>query len=150
MPKSSKFCIFCSIRFCWNRMRYGLITYQPINGETLDFHVNVNNGDIKCPIGKSIFAINFPCYRCKCWHWTSKVSPYIIWYILVQRAGEIWTKWYGPKYTKTVWVFWQKHEFLKPFLTKRWRHFARCLLAETSLLNGKLLILRLLFSVVQK
>ena len=35
-------------------------TYQIMYGETLDSHVSVSNGNIKCPIGKSIFAVNLP------------------------------------------------------------------------------------------
>ena len=31
-----------------------------IDGETLDFNVSVSNGNIKCPTGKSIFAVNLP------------------------------------------------------------------------------------------
>ena len=36
-----------------------------------------------------------------------KVSPYIIWKVFWPHAGEIWTKSYGPNYTK-FWDFWQK------------------------------------------
>ena len=36
-----------------------------------------------------------------------KVSPYIIWKVIGTHAGEIWTKSYGPNYTK-FWTFWQK------------------------------------------
>ena len=37
----------------------------------------------------------------------SKVAPYIIWKVFGPHAGEIWTKSYGPNYTK-FWAFWQK------------------------------------------
>ena len=64
------------------------------------------------------FAIKtFLCYRCKYWHWNSKVSPYIIWYVLGSHASEIWTKSYCLKCTK-FWVFWQKIEAFKTIYDK--------------------------------
>ena len=36
------------------------ITYQILHGQILDFHISVSNGNMKCPIGKSIFAVNLP------------------------------------------------------------------------------------------
>ena len=36
-------------------------TYQIMLGETFDFqYVSISNAIIKCPIGKSIFAVNLP------------------------------------------------------------------------------------------
>ena len=32
---------------------------QIMYGETLDFNVSVSNANIKCPVGNSIFAVNF-------------------------------------------------------------------------------------------
>ena len=49
----------------------------------------------------------------------------------MQNAGEIWTKSYGPKFTKFR-AFWQKTwVFKKSFLTKRQRHFSDVCVAET-------------------
>ena len=71
--------------------------------------------------------LNSTCYHCKCWHWKSRISHYVIWYVFVfgPHAGEIWIKSFGPKCTE-FWVFWQKTRILKLFLTKRWRHVTRC------------------------
>ena len=35
-------------------------TYQIMPGETLDLQCQHQHGNIKCPIGKSIFALNLP------------------------------------------------------------------------------------------
>ena len=46
-------------------------------------------------------------YHRWCWHWKSKFSPYIIWWVFGPNAGEIWKKSYGLSYSK-FWAFWQK------------------------------------------
>ena len=98
-------------------------TYKIMYGEILDFRCQRQyNGNINCPVEKSNFcrkfAIkNFPCYRSKCLHWKSEVSPHIICYVLGPHAGEIWTTSYCPKNTR-FWAFWQKIEFLKTIFNK--------------------------------
>ena len=81
-------------------------------------NVSVSNGNIKCPIGKSILTANLQKHfgTCKCWHRKSKVSPYIIWYVFGPLAGEVLPKSYSPKCTK-FWVFWQKTDFKKTNFT---------------------------------
>ena len=61
--------------------------------------------------------------------------------MFVPYASEIWTKFYDPNYTN-FWAFWQNPGFLKPFSTKRWRHFWRrfcswnnCLILSYSFLD---------------
>ena len=94
--------------------------------------------------GKCTAKLDFPIGYfmlpyCWCWHWKSKVSPYIIWYVFGPHAGEIWTKSYGPKYTK-FWAFWPKivHHFDKA-LIPFWKTF----LWLIQLFYAKLLIQRL-------
>ena len=35
-------------------------TYQITYGEILDFQCGISNGNMKCPIEKSVFAVNLP------------------------------------------------------------------------------------------
>ena len=70
LSKSSKFCVeFGPYDFVQILPACGRNTYQRMYGETLDFqhlsNVSISNGNIKYPIGKSIFAVNLP----------SKLSP---------------------------------------------------------------------------
>ena len=97
----------------------------------------------------SFFWATFPCYRYKCWHWKSRVSPYIIWSVPGPHAGEILCKPYCPKCTK-FWAFWQKSSFLKPFSTKALTPFWKTFLSLKQVFNGKLLIFRLLSFGVPK
>ena len=93
--------------------------------------VSVSSGYQQYPIGKSIFAIHLPLklFRatvaiCKCWHWKSEASPYMIWYVFGLHAAEIWTKSYSLKCTK--FKLWEKNRVvLKPILTKHCHHFVR-------------------------
>ena len=119
-------------------------------------NVNVSNGDIKYPIGKiklcSKFAIKILlCYRCKCWHWKSKVSSYIIWYVFGLYAGKIWIKLYvvWAKNVKSLQLF-DRNEIKKKYF---WQS-ATAILQDVSemkrLFNSKLLIFRILsFSVAK-
>ena len=111
---------------------------------------STSNSNKKKVRSETQFAIKtFPCYRCKCWYRKSKVSPFIIWYVLGPHAGEIWTKTYCPKCTK-FWAFDKKNwVFLNHFRRKGWCHFKTFLLLK-QVLNGKVLILRLLPSAFQK
>ena len=109
------------------------------------FNVSVSNGDIKHPIGKSIFSsYTFPSNRYKCWHWRSKVSPYNILYVFWQHTGEIWTKSYCPKYSK-FWAFWQKTDFLKTPFDKSLTPFCKTFVPLKQLFNGGLLFFWILF-----
>ena len=62
--KAQNFVYFVGLsnNFVQNLPACGPNTYQIMYGETLDFqrNVGVSNGNIKCPIGKSFCAINFP------------------------------------------------------------------------------------------
>ena len=59
LSKSTKFCMVQTIRFCSNSTSMWS-KYHIIYGESLDFQCQHHNANIKCPIGKSIFAINLP------------------------------------------------------------------------------------------
>ena len=110
---------------------------------------------------KMIFTVNLPlkffmCYRCKCWHWNCKVSPYIIWYTFGPNAGEIWTNMYAPKCTKILSLFDKNPDFLKPFSTNRRRHFTRrfyissnCLMANYWLSDYHLSVFKKLWNQVK-
>ena len=95
----------------------------------------------KCT-AKIDFSIGYLCWAlpyCWCWHWKSEVSPHIVWWVFGPHAGEIWTKAYGPKYTK-FWAFWQKmvHHFWQS-VDSIWKTF----LWRIQLFDAKLLIQRL-------
>ena len=71
-----------------------------VYGESLAFqyqHQLVSDWKInscsKCAI-KPLQSLQ--CYRFECWYWKSKVFPSIIW------TCEVWTKSYGPKYSKVL------------------------------------------------
>ena len=94
--------------------------YLPLMyGETLDFQCQHQSWQHKMHDQKinfwSKFAINIlSCYRCKRWHWKFEVSTH---YLI-----RIWTTcWWNlnqivwPKMYKIL-IFWQKIEFLKPFI----------------------------------
>ena len=85
----------------------------------MNFNVSISNGKIKCPIGKSFFAVNL---ALKLFHATvantdtesPKSLHTFICYVFGPHAVEIWSK-YGLKCTK-FWIFWQKTKFfLKHF-----------------------------------
>ena len=138
LPKCSKCCTFLPIRLCSN--------FTSMWSKCLSTYLR---RDFRLPMSASVmvtkkvrsetqfffqkFAMKtFRCYRWKCWHWKTKVSQYIIWYVLGPHAGEIWTKSYCPKCTKFL-AFWQKIEFFSNHLRqKRWRHFEDVPVAETS------------------
>ena len=73
--------------------------------------VSINNGNMKYPIGKSIFAVkngwNSSVLPLLCWHSNSKVSKYIPWNISLPRPVEVWITSHGPNYTK-FWTFWPR------------------------------------------
>ena len=50
------------MRFCSNFIACGTNTCQIMYAETLDFQINVSvsNGNLKYPIGKSIYPVNVP------------------------------------------------------------------------------------------
>ena len=56
--KSSKFCIFRTTWFLFNFYQH-VVQIQIMYGGTLDFQC-ICNGNLKYPIGKSIFAVNLP------------------------------------------------------------------------------------------
>ena len=107
-----------TIRFCSNLPACGSNTYQIIYGETLDLqfqHQQWCDIKIKCPIGKSNFAVNLPI---NLFHATVanadigslKSLHTFLTQVFVPYASEIWTKSYGPNYTK-FWVFDKKLGF---------------------------------------
>ena len=60
MSKSTKFAWLGPYDFVQILPACGLNTYQIMYGETLDLKCQHQCGNIKCPIGKSIFAVNVP------------------------------------------------------------------------------------------
>ena len=92
----------------------------------------------------------FQSYCCKCWHWKSTVSAYIVWYVFGAHTGEIWTKSYGPIYTKFWFFFWRKPDFLKTIFDKVLTLFCKTFVQPKQMFNCKLLTFRLLpFSVAK-
>ena len=115
-------------------------------------NVSVSNGNLKYPIGKSIFSVNLPlklfCATvAKYANTESRKSLRTLFdtyldYIIVH-AGEIWTKSYSPKCTKQ-WNFWTKNRvLLKPLFDKAFTPFCMTFLWLKQLFDGKLLIFRL-------
>ena len=108
-------------------------TYQIMYGEILDFKCQLSNGNIKYPIKKncSKFAVKtLSWYHCLCWHWKSKVSPYIPYKMFVSRASEIWTNSYCQcivRTTRNLELFDKKTRLFKNIfdkaLTPFWRRF---------------------------
>ena len=94
-------------------------------------NINISNGNIKCPIGKSIFTVNLPLELFRVTIANADIESLkslhtFLKKMFVPHASKIWTKSYGPNYKK-FWAFWQKKkQVLKPFLTKHWRYFGRC------------------------
>ena len=58
LPKAQNFVDFVPYDFVKISQACGPNSYQIMHGETLDSNVSVSNGNLKCPIGKSIFAVN--------------------------------------------------------------------------------------------
>ena len=59
--QKTHFLVFCIMRFCLNFT--SMWSKYPSNNVWRDFRlakVSISNGNIKCPIGKSIFAVNLP------------------------------------------------------------------------------------------
>ena len=52
----TKFCMARTIQFC----SHFTSMWSKYYGETSDFNVSISNGNIKFPIGKSIFVVNLP------------------------------------------------------------------------------------------
>ena len=114
--KAQNFVWFGSYDFVQITPACGPNTSQIMYGEKT-FNVSINNGNIKCSIGKQI------------WHWNSSVLQLLmltleVWSLSIQSfmfvpyASEIWTKWYGSNYTK-FWSFWQQTRFYNHF----WQRF---------------------------
>ena len=122
-------------------------------GET--FNVSISNGNIKYPIGKSVFAVNlslklFPATvanadirSLKSLHTFLKECLYHM-LVKFEQNRMVQTTRNFELFDK------KKHFFLKPFLTKRWRNFWKTFLWLKRLFNAKLLISRLPSAVYQK
>ena len=72
--------------------------------------VSISNGNIKYPIGNSS---QLPLLRLTLKVWSLSIHSFKN--VCTIDASEVWTKSYGPSYTK-FWAFWQKSGFIKPFL----------------------------------
>ena len=97
--------------------------------------VSVSSGNIKYPIGKSIFTVNLP-------------LPKSLHTLFGPHPGEIWTKSYGPK-CKSFELLAKKNLF-KTIFDKEFTPFCKTFLLLKILSKGKLLILRLLsFSILK-
>ena len=60
LPKSSKFCVFYTIRFYSNLTSIQSKYFKKCMERLYTSNVSVTNSNIKCSIGKSIFAVNLP------------------------------------------------------------------------------------------
>ena len=91
-------------------------------------NIIISNGNIKSLIGKRSFATNFEikCVHCKCWHWKSKICPYIIWYVF----GHMLVKFEQNCMVRNIQnfeLFNRKPGLFKAFFwTKLWRHLWWC------------------------
>ena len=94
------------------------------------FNVSISNGNIKYPIGKSIFGVNLPL----------KLSPATVAHADMRSLKSLHTFLKECLYhmlvkfeqnckvqiTQNFEPFDKKLGLLKPFLTKQWRHFRKC------------------------
>ena len=147
--KSSKFCVVPTIRFCSNFT--SMWSKCLSNNVWRDFRLPMSASAIIVPYKIPDRKINFnskftvktlPYCRCWCWHWKSRVSPYNSSNLFVPYTSEIWTKSYGPNYTK-FWAFWQKSEVSKTIFDKALTPFWKTFLWLKQLFNAKLFISRL-------
>ena len=98
----------------------------------------------------SKFAIKtLPCYCCKFWHWKSKVSPYIIWYVFGTLDDKIWTKLYCPKCI-TFWALWQQNWVFQNQFKQRVDAILQDVSVVKQLYNEKLVISDHYLPVFQK
>ena len=90
--------------------------------------ININ-GNIKCPIGKSIFAVNWPLNRFRATIANTDIeSQKYLHTFLTKCLYHMLVKFEHIRIvptTRNFELFDKKSGFLKSFLTKRWRHFGR-------------------------
>ena len=95
------------------------------------FNVSVSNGNLKCPIGKPIFAVNLPLKLLRVTvanaNTESLKSLHTSFYTYLDcMLCEIWTKSYGSKWTQFDLLDKTPSSLKKKtFLIKSWRHFVR-------------------------
>ena len=128
--KSSKFCIFRTMRFCSNftSMWFKYLS----NNVWRDFrlkNVSVSNGNLKFPIGKPIFAVNLSLKLSRTTVTNATTESLKSLHTLFDTFSDYILAKFEPN--RIVWNvqklnYWTKNQvLLKPFLTKRWSHFVR-------------------------
>ena len=95
-----KFKIYIPYDFVHISRACGPNTFQIMYGQTLDFQCH-KMSDQKINVCSKFAIKTCPRYHCKCWHWKSKVSAYIIYTYLYHVLVKLL---YNPKYTK-FWAF---------------------------------------------
>ena len=118
LSKSTKFCMVQTIRFCSN--------FTSMWSKYLSNNV-WSNGNIKCPIGKSILAVNLPLELFRATVANADIRSLKSFHTFLNKmfvlyASEIWTKLYGPNYTGNFELFDKKTGFYNHFSTFK-RHF---------------------------
>ena len=95
----------------------------------LTFNVSMSNGNIKCPIEKSIFALNLPLNLFRATVTNADTWSFKSFHTLFDTNLDHTLAKFEPNHmigNVKISSFLTKNEgFLKPFLTKPWRHFAR-------------------------
>ena len=110
--KAQNYVLFAQYDFAQISTACGLKHLAIMYWETFDTDVSISSYNIKYPIGKSIFAVNLPSELFRVTVANADIGSIkslhtLIWKLFVPHANKIWTKSYGPNYTK-FWAFWQK------------------------------------------